>query len=433
MRERQISTNTQLQHVSNITKAMQIPPGFACTSLMPEGPAMRSATLASPTSDMNPHLKRYTPILRPPPLSKTAPPSLHLVDSQDLDFNLKKNVTQFKVPCSNWLVRNEALTHVPDHFLLEKTSRFISGTNASTVSARISECLCSRSIEVVYHDTKAKAKCRNSDYVKFQIRLYSGRGEYKHGVIVEVQRRSGSCLSFMKDCHAILNAAEGDYGDDSLLPKLTPVQDLKCLQNAHVPQETESFKKALELLMEDRLDANVLGMDYLSSLTDSTKSSEDVVVEVAKNILNGASLKVLEKIVHSIHYNYNAVEEDDLPSEAHFYQKLRNHAMNVLLNLIRISSELDSGLFLKIKNHPSLMDDFLNILINDLKDAQQRPHDAFAAAKSLALILEISSVHDKVRKEDCIIALNKAKNHGSKYHLSLASESLKILHALKCH
>ena len=95
---------------------------------------------------------------------------------------------------TNWSVPDGSLQCVPDYFALERTSRFVAGTGASIVSARISDCLRRRSIATKFENLKAKAKCTNGDFVQFRIRLFAGRNEYKNGVIVEVQQRSGgSC------------------------------------------------------------------------------------------------------------------------------------------------------------------------------------------------------------------------------------------------
>ena len=56
---------------------------------------------------------------------------------------------------------------------------------------------------------KAKAKCVSKDNVEFNVRLFKGKNQFDHGVIVEVQRRQGFSVFYHRDAVAILDAAEG--------------------------------------------------------------------------------------------------------------------------------------------------------------------------------------------------------------------------------
>lgn len=438
MREEQISTYSNNEK-TKLSNSLPFATGFSGV-LRPEGPVMRSVTIGHP-SDLNPSI-RFPPQVGSIQRSETInyEHKLQKVDTKafnDIKFSrtigIEDTTILPKVHGTNWKVSNESLTCVPDYFILEKTSRFVGESTASVVSARISECLRARSIEVSYHETKPKAKCRNSQFVKFQIRLFAGRNEFSHGVIVEVQRRSGSNVSFMKDCRAILDSAEGDYGTDSVRPKLCPVKDLASLKHVDIPQDNDMLSKAIELILGDRLDGNVLGMEYLCTLTDLKKSSKEIVTKVSHDLFAEKNLHAFEKIVHTVK-TYYYEEEDDLPSEGEFLSKLRNHALKVFLNLFDADSALGLELVQHMRSHSSLIDDLVNVFSNDLKNAHHRPHDALTAAKCLAALVEISlDAKIKAREEGCVSALIQAKDFGAKYHTTLAAESAFCLHSLECH
>lgn len=437
MREEQLQTfsNDEETKFSN-----SLPLTLGCTSgvLRPEGPIMRSVTIGH-ASDLNPSI-RFPPQVGLLQRSETIdyeqePQKVGTKAFSDIKISrtigCKDTITLPEVHGTNWKVSNEALISVPDYFILEKTTRFIDGTTASEVAARISECLRSRSIEVSYHNTKPKAKCRNSQLVKFQIRLFSGNKEFSDGVIVELQRRSGSNASFMKDCRAILDASDGDYGSDSNRPNLCTVEDMASLKNVDIPQENDTLSKAVELILGDRLDGNVLGMEYLCTLTDLKKSSRKMVTKVSHDLVE-KKLHAFEKIFHSVRTYY--YEEDNLTTEAEFLSKLRNNALQVLLNLFDADSLLGLNLMRDMRNRPILIDDLVNVFSNEIKNAHYRPHDALIAAKCLASLVKISlDAKKKAREEGCISALIQAKDFGSKFHSSLEAESACCLHSLECH
>ena len=114
---------------------------------------------------------------------------------------------------NSWCVRTAPT--LPSFYPLEKSAVFIPQASPSVLSSRISSVLRERSIIATYDNKNAKVDCISTANVEFRIRLYRGRGEYKHGIIVEVQRRSGFNLSYMHDVYAILDAAEGKLQEGS--------------------------------------------------------------------------------------------------------------------------------------------------------------------------------------------------------------------------
>lgn len=113
---------------------------------------------------------------------------------------------------SHWNVREYNVRTLPSFYPLEKSAVFVPHASANTIATRIVAVLQDRSIAASYDTQNAKVDCVSETRVEFRIRLYRGRGEeYKHGIIVEVQRRVGFELSYIQDVYAILDAAGSRY------------------------------------------------------------------------------------------------------------------------------------------------------------------------------------------------------------------------------
>ena len=140
---------------------------------------------------------------------------------------------------SKWLVQQ--LEPLPAGFPLERSSRRVNATG-SIVAERITACLFERSIETEYNDVEGKAKCRTLDYVYFRIRLFASSDDTDSiTTIVEVQRRKGSAFNFMKDCRAILDAAEGRASSfQTAMPPLKPISAMSCLQGVKIDNDDDS-------------------------------------------------------------------------------------------------------------------------------------------------------------------------------------------------
>merc|ERR1712071_129755 len=107
-----------------------------------------------------------------------------------------------------WIIPEGTLKPVPEFYPLEQSAVFVEGDVPADIAVRISDCFRYRSIAATYSDKKPKAKCKTMDGVEFVVQMYYGRGDYNHGIIVEVQRRSDWTQSFQQDLFAILETAE---------------------------------------------------------------------------------------------------------------------------------------------------------------------------------------------------------------------------------
>ena len=191
---------------------------------------------------------------------------------------------------SAWQI--ERVPSLPDFHPLERTSVFVPNVmNPSEVTMRISDVLRDRSIDASFDNDKAKAQCTTMEGVEFRVRLYVGRGEYKHGVIVEVQRRFGTSNSFHDDTMAILNAAEGKdlpqgiTQTPSLGSNNLPLVEDKS--GSRLENNVSSLDMISNMLNHKERDAHFLALQTLSSMTDSAKMGRKTPGILVANRPNG--------------------------------------------------------------------------------------------------------------------------------------------------
>ena len=162
-----------------------------------------------------------------------------------------------------WKLQN--IPTLPEFHPLERSAVLVDAS-PEDVSARISSVLRERSIEAVYDDDKAKVKCITTDGVDFRVRLYRGRGDYSDKVIVEVQRRFGSDLSFMEDTSAILDAAQGK--EPAPMTELPP-----AVSDSEDEPEGSPLAIVAKMLAFEANDSHNLALQTLVSLTSKMGGS----------------------------------------------------------------------------------------------------------------------------------------------------------------
>eukprot|EP00586_Coscinodiscus_wailesii_P019977 CAMPEP_0172516020 /NCGR_PEP_ID=MMETSP1066-20121228/272699_1 /TAXON_ID=671091 /ORGANISM="Coscinodiscus wailesii, Strain CCMP2513" /LENGTH=489 /DNA_ID=CAMNT_0013297333 /DNA_START=220 /DNA_END=1692 /DNA_ORIENTATION=+ len=363
------------------------------------------------------------------------------------DINTKKTLS------SNWKVANSSLRPPPEHFILEKTSRFVCCTNATLISTRISDCLRDRSIEATFDDVKAKAKCMTADFVKFHIRLFLGTDEYNTGIIVEIQRRKGSAISFMRDCRAILNSAEGEEWEPQVYHMNSikqPIQEMDIFKHMKIrgigieeamEQQELSIDHVIDHLRRlfrhnDKANNGILGLEYLRALTDQTKTSIETSQNIIKSILNNKNIEVLNNIISIVQFNI-ALYPGNNGSDDHRFAtlaKLRHLALAVLSNILEVTSANAGGIERLLENNSWFIEGFIPILIHLLKQSKSHPHDSFLAAKALHLLV-YASEEAKFKAHDvggALGAIDEAIQFGKSHHILLAEESARCKISLEC-
>jgi hypothetical protein len=296
---------------------------------------------------------------------------------------------------------------LPEFYPLERTAVFVPNVPAEEVASRVSSILWERSIEAAYDDASAKAKCVTADNVDFRVRLYRGRNQYSHGIIVEVQRRFGFSLNFHNDTIAILDAAEGKP------PRaLRPMDGLACLsddsEDEYDPSlSASSLEFASRMLHHPGYDAHSLALQTLSSLTDPAKMGRRTAEALSRAMLEPGN-EVGAKVV-------SLVEDDKTDPEETFGHRLM--AMTVLSNAIQaVSGNISDSLWEKLRP----------VFISILRSADANPQIAYLAARSIELLMK-----DDHNPSDLYSPLKSALVAGQARHAALARQSSLCLKKLE--
>lgn len=324
-----------------------------------------------------------------------------------------------------WHIDQSMLPPHPGDYPVERTSRVIQGVDVNIISCRLSQCLQSRSIEAKFSESDAHVvSCRNTNFVKFYIRLYSKDG----GVLVELQRLCGDCMSFMLDCRALLDASDGnekkpEAKEERSLFLCMPVSEMSFFKTASLPQvdEAEPVNMTADLLASNQSDSNLLGMESLSTLTDAKKTSKATALLSAKRVLcpeheDNKTFNIHNYVMSLITY---ADESEDTSS---FYEgtamedhamKLRNLAICSVANSLSLMCT-EGRLFNALHSCRDWYKDVLvPQLVQDLSSAKEHPHDACYASQCLnSLAKSCSKCVNKIKVVGGLSALKTAHEVG---------------------
>lgn len=422
-----------------------MPPSASSSSYEEQQPSMRSVAINPAASQhrtllFNPPLKRVDPgttTMAPLKTAASVPTSTvkqapQLVDTKPM--LTKKSLSDPVIGAakkSKWNVLHSALKARPSPTPttpcalpppLKCTSRLVQYTSADIISGRIATTLQARSIKAKY--CKTAAKCRTLDFVKFYVRLYVVPGdEGEGGVLVELQRVSGDYMSFMYDCRAILDAAEGkeiimddsDYNNKSMYLRL-PVSQMSfaCNEDATLDHDLKTTQDeediiniTSQLLSSPQSDSNMLGMESLVSLVDANLTSKSTAILAAKRLactrhesgngpfsLHNYAMSLI--IYEDDHADYDddesSLEEDATSSSmnvsltrsiAEHTRRLRTHALIALsnaLDLLNSEKILCDTISASKQWYASVL---IPSLIGYVKSASTNPYDATLAARCL--------------------------------------------------
>lgn len=311
---------------------------------------------------------------------------------------------------SNWKLTDA--TVLPEFHPLERTAVFCPHTSPSEVASRVSTVLKERSIQADFDD--CKAKCMTVSNVDFRVFLYRGKKQYGHGIIVEVQRRSGNSIDFYNDVQAILDGAEGKKSTTKEGP---PTKKLKTTLPS-VPADNDdevvsssSLDFVAKMLTHTGHDAQYLALQTLSSLTDSDKMGMNTAGGVAKVLLtsgNEVGTKVFDMIVSK------SEEAHDSSDNA---SGIRLMAMAVLCNVVKALNGT-------ISDHMRAL--LRPVMICELQQAEQAPQMAFITSQCLLPLLPYYSSEDS----ELYGALRGALQVGKEKHAGLAAQAEECLQAM---
>jgi hypothetical protein len=276
---------------------------------------------------------------------------------------------------------------------------FVPNTDAATVSGRISDVLRDRSIEASFDDTKGRARCVSGDGVDFRVRMYRGRGQYKHGIIVEVQRRFGTSINFHSDTKAILDSAEGKT--PSPPPSKPATLPLGPQDDNYSPSAGSSLGMVARMLNFPGYDAQYLALQTLTSLTDPAKmgmaTAKAVSTELMSSSTNDVGAKLLMLILSS-----------PKPQEETFDQRVM--AMGVLANVLQVvGGNIPEQIKMQLRD----------VMKQDLKKAESNPRLATIAARCIEQLI----VNDPNARDIYHDALEVAYQVGNDRHAGLMRQA----------
>ena len=267
-----------------------------------EGPSRKiagGAGISFSPMGMAPMGSSFTPVTSPIDFASYSTQSQKVGSSQGP--GLAK--PQYKPPAHLFRWQLADVPTLPEFHPLERTATFCEHTSASEVSSRVSNVLRKRSVEAVYDDEKAKVRCLSASGVDFRVRLYRGRGEYNHGIIVEVQRRFGYALDFHEITEAILNGAMGLPTEATPMVASNTLPLVSDTEDEYVPPPSSgasSLKMISKMFSANGYDSYHLALQTLESLTDASRMGAATALSVSQELLNpdnDVGSKVVELIV----------------------------------------------------------------------------------------------------------------------------------------
>lgn len=298
---------------------------------------------------------------------------------------------------------------LPEFHPLERTAVFVPNATPGMVASRVSDLLRERSIQATYENDKAKVKCITTDGVDFRIRLYRGRNQYSHGIIVEVQRRFGFSIHFHSDTQALLDAAQGKTPmpppvQQNVLPEVSDDEDEDDFDTPP-PTGSSSLVMVEKMLSLPGFDAQYLGLQTLSSLVDPEKMTIKTARRVSSALLKPNSqvgLKVFE---------YITVRKTE---EA--YMGLRILALGILANAMRASSIVPEAIREALRP----------VLLKDLTEAEKYPNAALVAARCMEFF--IRGDHDTIELNE---AFEVARKVGEARHANLMQQADRCIASIR--
>eukprot|EP00559_Dactyliosolen_fragilissimus_P009898 CAMPEP_0184855442 /NCGR_PEP_ID=MMETSP0580-20130426/690_1 /TAXON_ID=1118495 /ORGANISM="Dactyliosolen fragilissimus" /LENGTH=404 /DNA_ID=CAMNT_0027349955 /DNA_START=325 /DNA_END=1539 /DNA_ORIENTATION=- len=386
---------------------------------------------------------------------------------------------------TNWKVQANLLRKVPSYYPIEKTSTEILNCTPDEIASKISECCRILSIEAIYNEG-GTAMLHTIDNVEIFISLWQGVGVrgsidgHSVSVIVEIQRRKGSPITYQKYCRKLLDAAQGKFAseisptktvDDLHTPVLKQInEDKSDSGNAKKSNALIALEIAANLLKKDRMDARQLGMESLCLLTDPSRTCLTTALIASRVVLLGSvgdentddeevypeELGIREAIISLVQFGklsdgcgFNpdfGSEENKFshPEEDEHNANLHNLALAVLANALDVLGKNGNGVttnhsiksdianhFIEESNHTSNRE-IISSLLKVLSQANSKPHDAFLSAHCLTSLFQASEDARKRAKElNAKQIVISALDVGRRTHAKLENETEKLILVLQ--
>lgn len=301
-------------------------------------------------------------------------------------------------PRSMWIGGDyDSLPEVPMFYPIERTSAVVNSCHPHVIANRLAECLQKLSITTEVNSNEASLFAEALDYTKFYIRLYKNDNK---GILVELQRVDGDSFNFIKYVRIILASARGEAIDEMKATtrrsslNYIPASISSCHLEKSCQEDTNSayIMHVEDLLSKDRSDAVLLGIESLLLLTDQERSQ--VSLSAAEAVLNGNGHSVIkefiQKCIHTPHSAFSPADNDfDYASRQ--CETMHNTALAVLGNSLQTALDSKSSTMLRsLLQSEEWMGRYgiVDSLLSELSHANDRPHDAYHAARCLNTLLD---------------------------------------------
>eukprot|EP00978_Attheya_sp_CCMP212_P032021 scaffold123217_cov49-Attheya_sp.AAC.9 len=334
---------------------------------------------------------------------------------------------------SQWIVSDKALKVFPPFCPLERSHVHIE-ENAEVVAKRITECLQCQSIAATYNNDEASAVAKMSDHTCFHIcffRACDDDGKPREGfMIVELQRRRGSCFSFRQASRVLLRAVQGE-GQESALhstvvePRSVPA----CVIEAAALDPQDSDKSAAYyflhaagvLLSKESYDTRSQCLDTLLCMTTPSLTSQSVASQTSAFIVQGMSeTSGVSSMIKSLVLHSKVHGQDQCTSKSQS-EEMRSKAITILGNAFEHASLL-----------PTVDDELLSALVEELACAGEQPHNAYRAVRCLkALAATSDSLKEDVKQICGAQDIDAAIDSGHRQHALLEKESQDFMLSLQ--
>lgn len=434
--------------------------GERSTPTVEQEPIMRSIAIA-PASHreksllIEPALRRAEPggVAHLRPLRGLSDPELKATKSNRPFLKPHGRSKSLSALVHKWHVEESDLFARPDDFPTLTTTRIVNSMPSPEISKRLADCLQSRSIKMkISKSDGTVVKCRNVDFCKFTIRLYSAGDD--DGVMVEIQRLCGDCMSFMRDCRALLNVAEGkqddaDSREEKPLYLRLPVCEMEFMKTATLPpvtheEQVDSVNVTAGLLSCRMSDTNMLGMESLVIQTDPLKTLKSTAIIASGRILcpndsGNSEFNMHNYVMSLLLYGGNDECPSDPTEESVFTamddhnSKLRNLALSALFNALSLYSSENLILTTIEDNQEWYSSVLIPKLLQDLGTAENHPHDACYASRCLSTLAQSSAEFAaKMKESEGLVILNHAKEVGTNEFAMLARDAGHCHNLLSC-
>lgn len=332
---------------------------------------------------------------------------------------------------SQWIVSDKALKVFPPFCPLERSHVHVQ-ENAEVVAKRITECLQCQSIAATYNNDEASAVAKMSDHTCFHIcffRACDDDGKPREGfMIVELQRRRGSCFSFRQASRVLLRAALGEGHESAVDSTIGPRSIPACVVEAAAfdPQDSDKLaasflQTAVVLLSKESYDTRSKCLDSLLLMTTPSLTSPRVASQTSAFIIQGMSeTSGVSSMIKSLILHSKVHDQDPFTSKSQS-EEMRSKAITILGNAFEHASLL-----------PTVDDELLSALVEELASAGEQPHNAYHAVRCLkALATTSDNLKEDVKQICGVQHIDRAIDTGHRQHALLEKESQEFMLSLQ--